>query len=176
MPLGLYVPSRFAYRRRVSRAVMVGKVQVGGGAPLALQSMCTTPTRDVAATVQQSILLAESGCQIVRITAPGVKDAQALKDIRVRFSAAGFRHIPLVADIHFMPPAAMEAIEHVEKVRVNPGNFADKKRFAVQEYSDADYQGELERVAERFLPLVKRAKTLGRALRIGTNHGSLSDR
>jgi (E)-4-hydroxy-3-methylbut-2-enyl-diphosphate synthase len=181
LPRSFYVADRFGYARRVSRAVMVGRVQVGGltagkPAPLVLQSMCTTPTQDVAATVQQSILLAESGCQVVRITAPGVKDAQALKDIRAQFSAAGFRDVPLVADIHFMPAAAMEAIEHVEKVRVNPGNFADKKRFAVLEYSDAEYQAELERVAERFLPLVRRAKTLGRALRIGTNHGSLSDR
>ena len=181
MPLSPYVADRFGYARRVSRAVMVGRVQVGGlidgrPAPLVLQSMCTTPTQDVAATVQQSILLAESGCQIVRITAPGVKDAQALKDIRAQFSAAGFRDVPLVADIHFMPPAAMEAIEHVEKVRINPGNFVDKKRFAVLEYTDAEYREEVERVAERFLPLVKRAKTLGRALRIGTNHGSLSDR
>lgn len=181
MPRAPYVAQRLGYVRRLSRAVMVGRVQVGGlidgkPAPLVLQSMCTTPTQDVAATVKQSILLAESGCQIVRITAPGVKDAQALKDIRREFSAAGYKDVPLVADIHFMPPAAMEAIEHVEKVRVNPGNFADKKRFAVLEYTDAEYQSELERVAERFLPLVKRAKVLGRALRIGTNHGSLSDR
>jgi (E)-4-hydroxy-3-methylbut-2-enyl-diphosphate synthase len=181
LPRAPYVAHRLGYVRRLSRAVMVGRVQVGGliggkPAPLVLQSMCTTPTQDVAATVKQSILLAESGCQIVRITAPGVKDAQALKDIRREFSAAGFKDIPLVADIHFMPPAAMEAIEHVEKVRVNPGNFADKKRFAVLEYTDAEYQEEVERVAERFLPLVKRAKALGRALRIGTNHGSLSDR
>jgi (E)-4-hydroxy-3-methylbut-2-enyl-diphosphate synthase len=180
-PRSPYVPDRFAFRRRPSRAVMVGGVQVGGliagrPAPIVVQSMCTTPTQDVAATVRQSIVLAEAGCRIVRITAPGVKDAQALKDIRREFSAAGFRDIPLVADIHFMPPAAMEAIEHVEKVRVNPGNFADKKRFAVHEYSDAEYREEVERVAERFLPLVRRAKALGRALRIGTNHGSLSDR
>jgi len=172
----LYVASRFAYQRRASRAVMVGQVQVGGGAPLVLQSMCTTPTQDVAGTIQQSIVLAEAGCQIVRITAPGVKDAQALKAIRAGFSAAGFAHIPLVADIHFMPNAALEAVEHVEKVRVNPGNYADKKRFAVKEYTDADYAEELDKVADRFRPLVRRAKTLGRALRIGTNHGSLSDR
>ncbi len=171
-----YVPSRFGYARRASRAVMVGSIQVGGGAPIALQSMCTTRTTDVEATIRQSCVLAEAGCQIVRITAPGVKDAQALKEIRAGFTAAGFRDVPLVADIHFMPAAAMEAIEHVEKVRVNPGNFADKKRFAVKEYSDQEYREELERVAERFLPLVRRAKQLGRALRIGTNHGSLSDR
>jgi (E)-4-hydroxy-3-methylbut-2-enyl-diphosphate synthase len=171
-----YVPHRLGYERLPTRAVMVGTVQVGGGAPVVLQSMCTTRTTDVAATVRQSIVMAEAGCQIVRITAPGVKDAQALKDIRRDFTAAGFAHIPLVADIHFMPAAAMEAVEHVEKVRVNPGNFADKKRFATKEYSDQEYREELERVAERFLPLVKRAKQLGRALRIGTNHGSLSDR
>jgi (E)-4-hydroxy-3-methylbut-2-enyl-diphosphate synthase len=181
LPQSLYVANRFAFTRRLSRAVQVGAVQVGGlkngqPAPIVIQSMCTTPTQDVAATVKQCILLAESGCEIVRITAPGVKDAQALKLIRRDFSAAGFSAIPLVADIHFMPPAAMEAIEHVEKVRINPGNFTDKKRFAVIEYTDAEYNEELEHVAERFLPLVRRAKTLGRALRIGTNHGSLSDR
>lgn len=175
-PLLHYFPNRFAYRRRASLPVRVGNIQVGGGAPLALQSMCTTPTQDVAATVRQCISLAEVGCQIIRITAPGVKDAQALKYIRQDFSAAGFRAVPLVADIHFMPAAAMEALEHVEKVRVNPGNYADKKRFASKEYSDADYAEELARVAERFAPLVRRAKELGRALRIGTNHGSLSDR
>ena len=181
MPLSPYIANRFAFARRLSHAVHVGKVQVGGlknglPAPIVIQSMCTTPTQDVAATVKQCILLAESGCEIVRITAPGVKDAQALQFIRRDFSAAGFRDIPLVADIHFMPPAAMEAIEHVEKVRINPGNFTDKKRFAVIEYTDAAYIEELEHVAERFLPLVRRAKTLGRTLRIGTNHGSLSDR
>ncbi len=160
---------------------MVGRVQVGGlvdgqPAPLVVQSMCTTPTTDVAATVAQAIVLARAGCEIVRVTAPGIKDAKALKEIRQGFSAAGFRDVPLVADIHFMPAAALEAIEHVEKVRVNPGNFADKKAFAVKEYTDAAYAEEVERVAERFRPLVRRAKELGRALRIGTNHGSLSDR
>ena len=175
------LPPRFGLRRRISRAVLVGPVQVGGliagrPAPLVVQSMCTTPTPDVAATVAQCIVLAEAGCRIVRVTAPGVKDALALKDIRREFSAAGFAHVPLVADIHFLPAAALEAVEHVEKVRVNPGNYADKKRFAVHEYSDAEYREEIERVAERFRPLVRRAKVLGRALRIGTNHGSLSDR
>jgi (E)-4-hydroxy-3-methylbut-2-enyl-diphosphate synthase len=181
LPRSAYVPNRFAFARRASRAVMVGNVQVGGlihgaPAPLVVQSMCTTPTQDVAATVKQSILLAEAGCQVVRITAPGVKDAQALQQIRAEFSAAGFRDVPLVADIHFMPAAALEAIEHVEKVRVNPGNYADKKRFAVKEYSDSEYNEEVEHVAEKFIPLVRRAKILGRTLRIGTNHGSLSDR
>lgn len=171
-----YVPSRFQYQRRLSRPVAVGDTVIGGNNPILVQSMCTTPTQDVAATVQQCIALAEHGCELVRVTAPGIKDAEALKDIRSGFSAAGFQHIPICADIHFMPKAAMIAVEHVEKVRVNPGNFADKKSFAVLEYSDQDYQEELERVAERFLPLVERAKTLGRALRIGSNHGSLSDR
>jgi len=172
----LYVPDRFAYQRRRSRPVLAGSVQIGGDAPLVLQSMCTAPTQDVAATVAQCISLAEVGCQIVRVTAPGVKDAQALRQIRQEFSAAGFAEIPLVADIHFRPAAAMEAVEHVEKVRVNPGNFADKKFFKVREYSDAEYDEELQRLHERFSPLVLRAKELGRALRIGTNHGSLSDR
>ena len=176
MTIARYVASRFQYQRRQSREVRIGNVRVGGDNPLVVQSMCTTPTQDVAATVKQCIALAEVGCEIVRVTAPGVKDAEALKDIRRDFSAAGFQDIPLCADIHFMPKAAMVAVEHVEKVRVNPGNFADKKSFAVLEYTDQAYNEEIERVAERFLPLVERAQTLGRALRIGSNHGSLSDR
>jgi (E)-4-hydroxy-3-methylbut-2-enyl-diphosphate synthase len=175
-PTPPYIPSRFAWSRRASRLVQVGKVKIGGGHPVVVQTMCTTKTPDVAATVKQCILLAEAGSELIRITAPGVKDALALKDIRREFSAAGFADIPLCADIHFMPAAAMEAIEHVEKVRVNPGNFADKKSFKVIEYSDAQYQEELDHVRERYRPLVRRAKELGRALRIGTNHGSLSDR
>jgi (E)-4-hydroxy-3-methylbut-2-enyl-diphosphate synthase len=176
-----YIPSRFGYQRRVSRAVRCGEVQIGGllagqPAPVVIQTMCTTKTPDIAATVAQCIVLAEAGSEIIRITAPGVKDAQALKDIRRQFSAAGFGRIPLCADIHFMPAAAMEAIEHVEKVRVNPGNFADKKAFKIVEYSDAQYAEEVAHVHERFAPLARRAKALGRCLRIGTNHGSLSDR
>ena len=171
-----YIADRFRRQRRASRAVQVGNLQIGGDAPIVVQSMTTTPTQDVAATVAQCISLAEVGCQMVRITAPGVKDAAALKDIRREFSAAGFADVPLIADIHFMPKAAMEAVEHVEKVRINPGNFADKKQFAVHEYSDSEYEAELERIHERFSPLVLRARELGRALRIGVNHGSLSDR
>jgi (E)-4-hydroxy-3-methylbut-2-enyl-diphosphate synthase len=155
---------------------MVGAVGVGGAHPIRLQSMTTSDTQDVAATVRQSIALAEVGCEIVRITAPNVQAARCLREIRAQFSAAGFGRIPLVADIHFLPSAAMEAVEHVEKVRVNPGNYADKKKFAVREYSDADYQAELQRLHESFSPLVRRCRELGRALRIGTNHGSLSDR
>ena len=174
--LAPYVRDRFTWRRRLSREVRVGSVRIGSNNPITIQSMCTTPTQDVDATVAQCIQLADAGCQLVRITAPGVKDAKALGDIRSKLSAAGYEDIALCADIHFMPKAAMEAIEHVEKVRINPGNFADKKAFKVIEYTDEAYQEELDRVAERFRPLVLRAKELSRALRIGVNHGSLSDR
>jgi (E)-4-hydroxy-3-methylbut-2-enyl-diphosphate synthase len=171
-----YCPNRFRTRRRATREVRVGSVGVGGANPLRLQSMTTSDTQDVAATVRQAIALAEVGCEIVRVTAPNVAAARCLREIRTGFSAAGFAGVPLVADIHFLPGAALEAVEHVEKVRVNPGNYADKKRFAVREYSDADYAAELERLHEAFSPLVQRCRELGRALRIGTNHGSLSDR
>ncbi|MBW8781027.1 MAG: (E)-4-hydroxy-3-methylbut-2-enyl-diphosphate synthase [Verrucomicrobia bacterium] len=171
-----YCASRFHTVRRPTLEVKVGQVGVGGSNPVRVQSMTTSDTQDVAATVRQSIALAEVGCEIVRITAPNVQAARCLKDIRAQFTAAGFGHIPLVADIHFLPQAAMEAVEHVEKIRVNPGNYADKKKFAVKEYTDADYEQELQRLHDSFSPLVLRAKTLGRALRIGTNHGSLSDR
>ncbi len=171
-----YCASRLQTIRRPTLEVKVGSVGVGGENPLRLQSMTTSDTQDIAATVKQSIALAEVGCEIVRITAPNVAAAQALREIRARFTAAGFGHIPLVADIHFLPSAAMEAVEHVEKVRVNPGNYADKKKFAVREYSDSDYDRELQRLHDSFSPLVLRAKELGRAIRIGTNHGSLSDR
>jgi len=171
-----YCASRFSTVRRRTLEVKVGGVGVGGTQPIRLQSMTTSDTQDIAATVKQSIVLAEVGCEIVRITAPNVAAAKCLREIRAQFSAAGFGHVPLVADIHFLPSAAMEAVEHVEKVRVNPGNYADKKKFAVKEYTDADYEAELHRLHDAFSPLVKRAKALGRALRIGTNHGSLSDR
>ncbi len=171
-----YCTSRFQTVRRPTLEVKVGDVGVGGANPLRIQSMTTSDTQDVAATVQQSIALAEVGCEIVRITAPNVPAAKCLRDIRAQFTAAGFGHIPLVADIHFLPSAAMEAVEHVEKVRVNPGNYADKKKFSFREYTDAAYGQELERLHEAFSPLVLRAKALGRSLRIGTNHGSLSDR
>jgi (E)-4-hydroxy-3-methylbut-2-enyl-diphosphate synthase len=171
-----YCASRFHTIRRRSVEVRVGSVGVGGDNPVRVQSMTTSDTQDVDATVRQSIALAEVGCEIVRVTAPNVAAAKCLREIRSRFSAAGFAHVPLVADIHFLPSAAMEAVEHVEKVRVNPGNYADKKKFAVREYSDADYDRELERLHEAFSPLVLRCKELGRSMRIGTNHGSLSDR
>jgi (E)-4-hydroxy-3-methylbut-2-enyl-diphosphate synthase len=170
-----YCPSRHRTVRRLTRVVNVGAVAVGGNNPIRLQSMTTSDTEDVASTVAQAIRLAEAGCEIIRITAPNKAAAIALKDIHRQFRAAGFAQ-PLVADIHFLPVAAMEAVEHVEKVRVNPGNYADKKKFAVLEYTDAAYAEELERLHEAFTPLVLRAKALGRSLRIGTNHGSLSDR
>jgi (E)-4-hydroxy-3-methylbut-2-enyl-diphosphate synthase len=157
------------------REVRVGDCGIGGSHPIRVQSMTTTDTRDVAATADQAEALAGVGCEIVRITAPSLRDAEALAEIRAELFRRGVR-VPLVADIHFTPNAALLAAEAVEKVRVNPGNFADKKRFEVREYSDAEYAEELERVADRFRPLVRRCKELGRALRIGTNHGSLSDR
>jgi (E)-4-hydroxy-3-methylbut-2-enyl-diphosphate synthase len=156
--------------------VNIGDLVIGDGQPVMIQSMTTTPTQDIDATVQQCIRLAEVGCQMIRITAPGVKDAQALAAIRRDFNAAGFQHIPLCADIHFMPAAALEAALHVEKVRINPGNFADKKRFEQRDYTDVEYQAELERIRERFTPLVAVMREHGRAMRIGVNHGSLSDR
>jgi (E)-4-hydroxy-3-methylbut-2-enyl-diphosphate synthase len=171
-----YCASRFRTIRRPSVAVNIGRVGIGGANPIRVQSMTTSDTQDIDATVKQAIALAEVGCEIVRVTAPNVQAAKCLHDIRARLSAAGFAGIPLVADIHFLPNAAMEAVEHVEKVRVNPGNYADKKKFAVKEYTDADYDAELQRLHDAFSPLVKRCKELGRAMRIGTNHGSLSDR
>ncbi len=170
-----YCPSRHRTVRRLTRVVNVGGVGVGGDNPIRVQSMTTSDTEDVAATVAQAIRLAEAGSEIIRITAPNKAAAAALKEIRAKFRAAGFTQ-PLVADIHFLPAAAMEAVEHVEKIRVNPGNYADKKKFAVLEYTDAAYAEELERLHAAFSPLVLRAKELGRSLRIGTNHGSLSDR
>jgi (E)-4-hydroxy-3-methylbut-2-enyl-diphosphate synthase len=171
-----YCASRFRTVRRITREVAVGSVGVGGSNPIRVQSMTTSDTQDVAATVRQSVALAEVGCEIVRITAPNVQAARCLKDIRAGLTAAGWGAVPLVADIHFLPQAAMEAVEHVEKVRVNPGNYADKKRFAVRDYSDADYGRELQRLHDAFSPLVVRSRQLGRSMRIGTNHGSLSDR
>ncbi len=171
-----YCASRFQTIRRHTHEVRVGSVGVGGTHPVRIQSMTTSDTQDIAATVQQSIALAEVGCEIVRITAPNVAAARCLRDIRAQLAAAGFAHVPIVADIHFLPSAAMEAVEHVEKIRVNPGNYADKKKFAVREYSDSDYDAELVRLHEAFSPLVIRCKELGRSMRIGTNHGSLSDR
>lgn len=174
MPLS-YSPDLFAYRRRKTRVVMVGDVGVGGENPLRLQSMTTTRTQDTEATVNQAVRLIRAGCEIVRITAPTEVDAANLKNISAALREKGIK-VPLAADIHFRPEAALEAANHVEKVRINPGNFSDAKSFKVREYSDAQYQEEIDRIEERFTPLVLKLKRLGRALRIGTNHGSLSDR
>jgi len=150
-------------------------VALGGDNPIRVQSMTTTDTLDTTGTADQVERLVDVGCEIVRITAPSLKEAANLAAIRSELTRRGVR-VPLVADIHFTPRAALVAAEHVEKVRINPGNFADKKKFEVREYSDAQYAEEVERVAERFRPLVRRCRSLGRVLRIGTNHGSLADR
>ena len=171
----LYCDSRFQTRRRASRAINVGGIYMGGDNPIRIQSMTTTKTQDIDATVAQTLALAEAGCEIVRITAPNKAAATALGEISKKVRAAKCE-VPLVADIHFLPSAAMEAAKYVEKIRINPGNYADKKKFAILEYSDADYNKELERLNEVFSPIVLRCKELGRAMRIGTNHGSLSDR
>ena len=170
-----YCPDLFSYQRRESREVMVGNVGIGGGNPIRIQSMITSDTRDVEASVKQVLDLAEAGCEIVRITAQTRKYAEFLKPISEQVRAAGVE-VPLVADIHFKPDAAMEAAKWVEKVRVNPGNYADKKKFEIREYTDEQYGEELERIREQFVPLVEFCQEKGRAMRIGTNHGSLSDR
>ncbi len=171
----LYCASRYAYRRRRTREVAVGNLAVGGTQPIRVQSMTTTRTQDVEGTLAQTIRLVEAGCEIVRITAPTVTDAKAIGAVKRRLRARGI-DVPLVADIHFSPAAALEAAEHVEKVRINPGNFADQKLFRVREYTDADYADELARIEDRFAPLVRTCKERGVAMRIGSNHGSLSDR
>ena len=170
-----YCASPYHYQRRLSREVRIGNVGVGGANPIRVQSMITCDTMDTAASIQQTLDLVAVGCEIVRITAPTVKDAANLRHI-----VAGLRErgcdVPIVADIHFKPDAAMEAAKWVELVRINPGNYADSKKFAIKEYTDEQYVEELRRIEEKFTPLVKRCQELGRALRIGTNHGSLSDR
>src|SRR5438045_2109032 len=175
-----YCDSPFSYRRRKSREVIVGDparggVIIGGEHPIVVQSMLTCDTMDTAECVKQTLELVDVGCQIVRITAPTVKDAANLQNIVTELRARGC-HVPIVADIHFKPEAAMEAAKWVEMVRINPGNYADSKKFAVKEYTDEQYAAELKRIEEKFTPLVKLCQQLGRAMRIGTNHGSLSDR
>ena len=171
----VYTPDLYSYTRRVSREVTIGGIGFGGSNPIRVQSMITSDTMDTAACVEQTLRLVEVGCEMVRITAPTVKDAANLRNIRASLDTAGCR-VPLVADIHFKPEAALEAAKWVEKVRINPGNFADSKKFNVRDYSDAEYAAELERIRERFTPLVRLCQERGVAMRIGTNHGSLSDR
>jgi 1-hydroxy-2-methyl-2-(E)-butenyl 4-diphosphate synthase len=170
-----YCPDLLHYSRRVTREVMVGNVGVGGDNPIRVQSMITSDTRDTPACVAEVLGLADAGCEIVRITAQTKIYAANLENIAREVRAAGCQ-VPLVADIHFKPDAALEAAKWVEKVRVNPGNYVDKKKFEIREYSDSQYAEELERIREEFVPLVLLCKDLGRAMRIGTNHGSLSDR
>jgi (E)-4-hydroxy-3-methylbut-2-enyl-diphosphate synthase len=170
-----YCDDPYRYQRRATREVMVGRVGVGGANPIRVQSMITCDTMDTEASIAQTMELAEVGCEIVRITAPTVKDSANLQNI-VRGLRERGCEVPIVADIHFKPEAAMEAAKWVEKVRINPGNYADSKKFKILEYTDEQYAAELERIRERFTPLVRLCRELGRALRIGTNHGSLSDR
>src|SRR5579862_5165245 len=175
-----YCASPFFYNRRRTREVVVGDpakggVIIGGEHPVVVQSMLTCDTMDTTESVKQTLELVEVGCQIVRITAPTVKDAANLKNIVAELRARGC-NVPIVADIHFKPEAAMEAAKWAEVVRINPGNYADSKKFAIKEYTDDQYAAELKRIEEKFTPLVRLCKELKRALRIGTNHGSLSDR
>ena len=163
------------YKRLSTREVSVGDVLIGAENPIKVQSMTTTDTMDTQGTIAQSIKMIDAGCELVRITAPSIKEAKNLKNIRSGLRKKGYK-TPLIADIHFTPNAAEIAATIVEKVRINPGNFADKKKFQILEYSDKDYEDELNRISERFSPLVKICKEYGTAMRIGTNHGSLSDR
>src|SRR6266581_5394386 len=170
-----YCENALQYRRRGTREVRVGKVGIGGNNPIRVQSMITCDTMDTEMSIQQTIELANVGCEIVRITAPTVKDARNLENI-----VKGLRerdcNAPIVADIHFKPEAAMEAAKWVDKVRINPGNYADSKKFVIREYTDEQYAAELNRIRARFSPLVDLCRKRGIAMRIGTNHGSLSDR
>jgi len=170
-----YCNSLTEYSRFITRVVNVGNVKIGGGNPIVIQSMTTTNTMDTIATVEQSIKMFEAGSELVRITAPSLKDAENLRNIKDALRRCGY-DFPLIADIHFTPNAAEAAARIVEKVRVNPGNYVDKKKFDQIEYSDEEYNSEIERITERFSPLVKICKEHGTAMRIGTNHGSLSDR
>lgn len=170
-----YCNSLTEFSRFKTREVSVGSLKIGGENPIRIQSMTTTDTMDTMATVEQSIRMIEAGCELVRITAPSKKEAENLANIKAELAKRGY-YTPLVADIHFTPNAAEIAAKIVEKVRVNPGNYADKKKFEHIEYNDETYQAELDRIRERFTPLVKICKEHGTAMRIGTNHGSLSDR
>jgi (E)-4-hydroxy-3-methylbut-2-enyl-diphosphate synthase len=170
-----YCADPYSYKRRKTRVVMVGPVGVGGDNPIRIQSMTTTLTKDVEATYAQTMRLIDVGCEIVRITTPTTADAKALGEVKRRLLAQGI-HTPLVADIHFSPGAAMEAALWADKVRINPGNFADAKKFQVLEYTDAAYADELARIEEKVAPLLLRCKERGVSMRVGTNHGSLSDR
>lgn len=170
-----YCPSLTRYSRRQTEEVVIGDLPLGNGHPIRIQSMTTIDTMDTEGSVAQVKRMVDSGCEYVRITAPSLKEAQNLQEIKRKLRDQGIK-VPLIADIHFTPNAAELVARIVEKVRINPGNYADKKKFQVIEYTDASYQEELDRIRERFTPLVKICKEYGTAMRIGTNHGSLSDR
>lgn len=170
-----YCDSLTTYHRRETVSVMVGDVGIGSAFPIRVQSMTTTNTMDTEATIAQSIRMIDAGCELVRITAPSIREAKNLELIKQGLREMGYT-TPLVADIHYTPNAAEIAARIVEKVRINPGNYVDKKQFNVIEYTDIEYASEIERIRDRFLPLVRICKEYGTAMRIGTNHGSLSDR
>ena len=170
-----YCESLTKYNRLKTREVKIGNLLLGNNHPIRVQTMTTTDTMDTIATVEQTIRCIEAGAEMVRITAPSKKEAENLRNIKNELIKRGY-HVPLIADIHFTPNAAEVAATIVEKVRVNPGNYVDKKKFEQIEYTDTEYAEEIERIRERFTPLVKICKEHGTAMRIGTNHGSLSDR
>ena len=170
-----YCDSLTEYSRYKTREVKIGDVPLGGNNPIRIQSMTITDTMNTKATVEQTIRMVEAGCEYVRITAPSMNEARNLENIKKELRARGYT-VPLIADIHFTPNAAELAARIVEKVRINPGNYVDKKKFEQFEYTDQEYQEELDRIRQRFSPLVKVCKEYGTAMRIGTNHGSLSDR
>jgi len=170
-----YCDSLTSYNRRKTRVVNIGGVPLGGDEPIRVQSMTTVDTMDTEGSIEQALRMVESGCEYVRITAPSIKEAENLRLIKEGLRSRGC-DVPLVADIHFTPNAAELAAQIVEKVRVNPGNYADKKKFEEIEYTDETYNDELQRIKEKFTPLIEICKENGTAMRIGTNHGSLSDR
>lgn len=171
-----YCPDSKRCIRRKTRAMTIGSLELGSHMPIRIQSMTTTPTSDVAKTVEQIMQLADAGCEIVRVTVQGMKEAKACEHIKSQLIQKGY-DVPLVADIHFFPPAAMTVVDFVDKVRINPGNYVDKRAsFKTIDYSDDSYQREIERLEEKFAPLVLKCRDQNKAMRIGTNHGSLSDR
>src|SRR5215813_13184261 len=176
----IYCESIKHYQRLITREVSVGGLMLGNPGngishPIRVQTMTTTDTMDTLGTVEQSIRCIEAGSELIRITAPSKREAENLLNIKQELRRRGY-NTPIVADIHFTPNAAEIAARIVEKVRVNPGNYVDKKKFEIIEYSDAEYSEEIDRIRERFTPLIRICKEYGTAMRIGTNHGSLSDR
>ncbi|MDB5207252.1 MAG: ispG, partial [Flavisolibacter sp.] len=171
--VGKYTASLTEYKRLPTKEVKIGNLLLGNFHPIRVQTMTTTDTMNTVATVEQTIRCIEAGAELVRITAPSKTEAENLRNIKNELNRRGYQ-VPLIADIHFTPNAAEIAARIVEKVRVNPGNYVDKKKFELIEYTDADYAEEIERIRERFTPLVKICREYGTAMRIGTNHGSLS--